>query len=636
MHGIAKQALTFFFILWLGGVAGAQSLVTDRPAEEVRIDQPTDLGAVSQELDALLRAASEDKRFSGAVVGIVSAGGERWMQSYGLADAADGTPVSADTSRFLVASITKTMTALSILQLYDRGQIQSLDDPANVYLKRVQLPSRSGKEITVRHLLTHRSGLRTLGFGYIRHDQLEAPVNAKFVQSHTSGLIRDPGEAVIYSNLDIALLGVLLEDITGDTLQTYMTREIFKPLNMQTAILNYEIAPTTDYAKAYTLEGASLSEIAFVANTPFLAPAGSVMMSGADFQKYAAFWLDGGRSWSSDILSAQVFEEMVTPQARNHPGADAAGLGIFVSDWNGAQILDYSGAFGGYTAYFAVAPETGLASFLAVAGRPQPGSAAPFFAFGEGADAIAAAITGKPAATYAPAAIEQAQELTGFYVSDRRFTRGVGKFIGLLSPMKVSADPNGYLTIGATSGLGLIQSGVAAPAGDGRSAPPQYGLPSESDPYIKMNVDRARPAGLLESPIILIGIFGTGILLSLVGAVGVFSPARGGGLQKLAKWMPLTGLLSVLGIYSALQLFFPPGRGILDELIAAETRRTTLVNIFSWTLLVSSILALSATVSGWSQPRHFFWKCVGLLALIGLTLLSVLVAATGLADPRLV
>ena len=109
------------------------------------IEQSSIRFEVAQWADQLFTTALNNKSMSGVVLTLVQDGHMVLSKGYGYADYASGVPVDPANTRFRVGSITKTFTAMAIAQLLDSGQIASLDDPANKYLKRMQLPAPRGQ-----------------------------------------------------------------------------------------------------------------------------------------------------------------------------------------------------------------------------------------------------------------------------------------------------------------------------------------------------------------------------------------------------------------------------------------------------------------------------------------------------------
>lgn len=156
---------------------------------------------------------------------------------YGLADRDAGRKVDADTL-FHWASISKMFTAVAVLQLRDRGKL-SLDDRIIDYLpetKQIHNPFGPMSGITLRHLITHSSGLRGATFPW-RGDNDWAPHEpAKWSQVAAmmpyTEIEFEPGSKFSYSNPGTSMLGRVVEEITGDDIESYVTKNILMPLGM--------------------------------------------------------------------------------------------------------------------------------------------------------------------------------------------------------------------------------------------------------------------------------------------------------------------------------------------------------------------------------------------------------------------
>jgi CubicO group peptidase (beta-lactamase class C family) len=177
---------------------------------------------------------------AGLAVGVVRDGSLAWFHGHGVADIGSGTPVTQDTV-FRIASITKTITAIAVMQLWEQGLVD-LDAPANHYLRGYSLvPARASfRPATLRHLLTHTAGVRavrrpsdllrpTLGWG--ARVARPAPSLAEY---YRGGLRVDvePGTKWAYSNHGFATLGQIVEDVSGIPLDRYLRERVFGPLGM--------------------------------------------------------------------------------------------------------------------------------------------------------------------------------------------------------------------------------------------------------------------------------------------------------------------------------------------------------------------------------------------------------------------
>ena len=184
--------------------------------------------------DAYSGQAVAEKRSPGITISVVQDGEIILAKGYGYSDYGRRIPVDPETSGFMTGSISKTFIATAIGQLVDRGAIASLDDPVNRYLRRVQLPGERGVQVTIRDLLTHRAGFEDVAFGSGLSEgrTVPVPLSAAEIRQHLPELVMEPGEASVYSNWGFAMLGFLIEDLSGERLDTYLRKHIWAPLGM--------------------------------------------------------------------------------------------------------------------------------------------------------------------------------------------------------------------------------------------------------------------------------------------------------------------------------------------------------------------------------------------------------------------
>ena len=190
--------------------------------------------------DSVHEAISSRHPAVGLAVGVVRDGHLRHFHGHGLADVVSRTPVTEDTV-FRIGSITKTFTAVAVLQLCERGLID-LDAPAGSYLRAYRLiPAKPGhRPPTVRQLLTHTAGLPQLVYPArafqpvlgetVAYGQ-RVPTLDEFYRGRLH-LIAEPGTRHTYSNHGFATLGQIVEDVTGQPLSRHFREHIFGPLGM--------------------------------------------------------------------------------------------------------------------------------------------------------------------------------------------------------------------------------------------------------------------------------------------------------------------------------------------------------------------------------------------------------------------
>lgn len=224
--------------------AAAQPAADDRVRDVASL--PEAARAAWSDLVTEWRSGLEAEGIVGASLGLVHGGALVSHETHGLADLATGRAVDEETI-YHWASITKTFTAISIMQLRDRGLI-SLDDPIVDYvpeLRGVHNPFGPMEEITIRHLMSHSAGFRgsTWPWGGSEPWHPHEPTEwSQLVAMVPYTEIRfEPGSRYSYSNPGIIFLGRVIEAVTGDVFEAYVDKNIFRPLGMRRAY--FDVTP---------------------------------------------------------------------------------------------------------------------------------------------------------------------------------------------------------------------------------------------------------------------------------------------------------------------------------------------------------------------------------------------------------
>jgi CubicO group peptidase (beta-lactamase class C family) len=293
---------------------------------------------------------------AGLAVGVVRGGDLAGFTGLGLADFASGRPVERDTV-FRIGSISKTMTAIGVMQLVEEGRV-GLDDPVNEHLRgfRVDGP---GEAITIRHLLTHTGGLGELR----RWSDLLRPtigLAAKVgdpppdLGAFYAPVLRaevEPGRKWAYANHGFAVLGRLVEDVSGDPFVARMRARLFEPLGMHGTDFVRSERVRDRLAVGYKpgrrgLKPVKDREIA-------VAPAGSVFSSVEDIARYAAALTRGGEP----VLRPETFRLMLEPQDGGDERLAAMGLAFMLDRVGTRRVAGHDGGWPGFVSALVVAPD---------------------------------------------------------------------------------------------------------------------------------------------------------------------------------------------------------------------------------------------------------------------------------------
>ncbi|WP_409332676.1 serine hydrolase domain-containing protein [Trujillonella humicola] len=302
----------------------------------------------------------------GLAVGIVRDGAPAELRVHGLADLATGRPVTEDTV-FRVASISKTFTAVAVMQLVERGLVD-LDAPADHYLRAYRLVPRrpDWRPVTVRHLLTHTAGLgeetswRDLG----RRDFGESfppgrvPTLARYYRGRLP-VIAEPGTRFRYTDHGPTTVGQIVEDVSGQPFDAYLRARVFEPLGMTATDLVRSDLVRAGLATGYVL-GRSGPE-AVPLRDWVTAGGGGVYSSLRDMARYLAALLGGGANEHGRVLAPDTLAAMFRPQFQPDPRIPGLGLAFFRVDAGGHPVVEHQGILPGFDSQISVAPRDGVA-----------------------------------------------------------------------------------------------------------------------------------------------------------------------------------------------------------------------------------------------------------------------------------
>ena len=311
--------------------------------------------------------------------------------SFGLARAGSAKRID-DHTAYNWASITKTFTAIAILQLRDRGLL-SLDDPAVHYvpeLREVHDAFGPVRDITIRDLLTHSAGFRNPTWPWDCDDSKNcdwqpfeptrwSQIVAMLPYTHVAF---KPGTQWSYSNLGYVFLGQIIQRLTGDDYEVYITKNILMPLGMTESYFDrspYYLRPHV--SASYLRSSATLTPQPFDFDTGITTSNSGLKAPIIDMIKYARFLIGDPsnpvynivlkrsslqQAWSG-ILPALQRGQPPTPYTSGPNGTQPImGLGFFVLDVHGHRYIYHDGDQGGFSSELMIDPAGHSAAILAV------------------------------------------------------------------------------------------------------------------------------------------------------------------------------------------------------------------------------------------------------------------------------
>ena len=303
---------------------------------------------------------------AGLAVGVVRDGSLAWFHGHGVADIESGTRVDENTV-FRIASITKTITAIAVMQLWEQGLVD-LDAPASDYLRAYRLiPARAGlRRPTLRHLLTHTAGVRAVrGASDLLRPALgwSTPVGRPpppLAQYYRGGLRFDfePGTKWAYSNHGFATLGQIVADVSGLPLDRYLRERVFQPLGMESSDLVRSERVRSRLATGYELRSRGLRAVTH--REQVTAGASGVYSTMSDMARYVAALLAGDAGAHGSVLKPETLARMFEPHYQPDPRLPGMGLGFFRNEMGGHRTVEHDGIWHGFRSDMKLAPDNGI------------------------------------------------------------------------------------------------------------------------------------------------------------------------------------------------------------------------------------------------------------------------------------
>ncbi len=305
---------------------------------------------LTQRIDEYVQAQMAKMNIPGIGLGVVVDGQVFYSQGYGVC-ASGGAPVAADTP-FLLSSLTKSFTALAVMQLVEQGKL-SLDDPVCTYLPWFAVDSPNPSSITVRHLLHHISGIPT-------RPGLTPPKSGETIEQRARELTQfspslPAGQVFQYANHNYVLLGLLVEKISGLSYADYVERNIFQPLAMDRSFTDQRQAEEAGMAVGHQSIFGFSARIEREFPMADL-PAGMLISSAGDMTKYLQMLLNDGEGPKGHLLSSSGLNLLWQPGPSFATGAYAMG---WMVDDNGST-LSHIGSFANYSSFMLLQPAAGL------------------------------------------------------------------------------------------------------------------------------------------------------------------------------------------------------------------------------------------------------------------------------------
>lgn len=304
----------------------------------------------------------EEERIAGAAVAVSRHGELLFQKGFGVRDLETKEPVTPDTV-FGIASVTKSFTAMAVMQLAEEGKL-SIEDPVNAYLPEFSLASlEDTSSVCIHHLLSHTTGLAPIRR---REELCRLSDHLEYLAGEPHELLGRSGEYFSYCNDTFLLLGLIVERVTGRLFRRHVTSRLLDPLEMNRSTFSLEeVKRLSDVSVPYVKDsdGNGLKR----ADWPLLGNyevGGGIRSNVRDLLKYGQLYINGGYCQGENIVSEASLRRMWHPVhkiGRNtyYGYALKSTLGR-----EGMTLVEHGGSQPGVSSHFGFVPEEGIVAVV--------------------------------------------------------------------------------------------------------------------------------------------------------------------------------------------------------------------------------------------------------------------------------
>ncbi len=606
--------LLLFCLLAIAGCAQNKKEETPQPAQSI--------AELQQQLEKILR----DANTPGMSVAIVHRDGPEWIAGLGKADVAVDRATSKDTL-FRIGSTSKAFASLSILKLANAGKL-SLEDPVHKLAPEVWFdnPWEASDPVRVVDLLEHTTGWDDMHFREYAKDAPGMGLREGLDYDHHSRISRwRPGTRMAYCNSGPAVAAYIVEKISGDRFEDYVTQNFFQPIGMTTA--------TYFQPAAHLLTALYHSD----GKTPFpywnilFRPAGSINASANDMAAYVRFYLNRGNVNGVEVIPASSIDRMEIPTrtwASQEGLKTGYGLSNYWSIHEGFPYHGHNGGVEGGVTEMAYMPDYGVGYFFSL----NSGNVDAFEKIGKTIRAYVTRGLQKPTLPPVAALSPDAGAYSGWYRPDSPRVQMI-YFVERLVGLAWGRFDGGNLSL---TSLGGNQVFVPVTGTQFREVPKKG--PPDAVPTAELLTPNAEgqfiqigdgmvtmkrvPAGIAMAEIVLTASVVLAIVAILVYApfwlLGGLSKKRRRPAERAIRWWPL---IAVFSLAAVVIIFMLSG----DELISRMGNLTVWSAALFSATLAYGVASIAGAIALWRMRNHEVRNSVRMFSIF--VILALLVAA---------
>ena len=312
---------------------------------------------VAASLGRLIEHERDAQGLPAVSIALVADGEVVWSQGFGIADPDQGVPATAETV-YRVGSVSKLFTDLALMQLVERGEVD-LDSPVKTYLPAFDVKNATSTPITLRQLMSHRSGLtREPPVGH--YFDPTGPTLADTVASlNTTEVVYPPASKTKYSNAAIAVVGQVVATLRKEPFEDSIRRTVLGPMGLSRSdfLLSPELSKSLAKAQMWTYDGRTFVAPTFPLGT---SPAGNLYSTVNDLAKFLVVLMNEGDEPLGRVLKPETLKAMRKTQFAADTTSNGFGLGFAISRFEGQSRIGHGGAVYGFATEVAMLPDARL------------------------------------------------------------------------------------------------------------------------------------------------------------------------------------------------------------------------------------------------------------------------------------
>ncbi|MCP5051197.1 MAG: serine hydrolase [bacterium] len=352
-----KVSMIFILFLFMVTVPGVPGYAGDS-GEAATLD----LDNVRAKLDKMLPLYKKNFEVPGMVVGILKDGKVVYSNALGVRRLGSDRKMTTR-SLFHMASVSKPFVATAIMQLVEKGKIK-LDGKLVEYLPYFKLADQRYKDITIRQMLSHSSGIPDVDDYEWDKPQYDDGAAERYIRSLVDEkMLFKPGEGVRYSNMAFDILADVIARASGMTFEQYVKKNIFDPLGMtDSTFLKKEVSEELEN-NAHVVGNVLTSEVKVSKVYPYNrahAPSSTLHSNVNDMMRWGMANLNKGTLDGKRILKAESYNLLWAPVVRASANTNV-GLSWFLGSYKGEKTVNHGGADVGFRSYFVMLPAKGIA-----------------------------------------------------------------------------------------------------------------------------------------------------------------------------------------------------------------------------------------------------------------------------------